>query len=299
MINTSLADQLFEDIRIICLVLTKPSDHFIKAIHIKSTWGKRCTKLIFASTQEEPVLPAIKFNIPEDRAHLWGKTKAALKYIYENYQGQYDWVYKADDDTFAVMENLRYLLHYSNPSEPVYYGCRLKLRREGLDYMSGGAGYVLSRETLRRFVEKGLPNAMVCKQEDIGNEDVEIGKCLRGVGVHLGDSLDKERKNRFTPVFINEMLVPGVLSEVGWYVEMMTNPYLLGLKCCSDTLISTHYVKPHELYLLEYLIYHVTPFGRAYHPVLEDHISVKRTTEEPIGEVKASSSQRLQRNDFD
>ncbi|XP_066250492.1 glycoprotein-N-acetylgalactosamine 3-beta-galactosyltransferase 1-like isoform X3 [Euwallacea similis] len=225
MINTSLADQLFEDIRIICLVLTKPSDHFIKAIHIKSTWGKRCTKLIFASTQEEPVLPAIKFNIPEDRAHLWGKTKAALKYIYENYQGQYDWVYKADDDTFAVMENLRYLLHYSNPSEPVYYGCRLKLRREGLDYMSGGAGYVLSRETLRRFVE--------------------------------------------------------------------------GLKCCSDTLISTHYVKPHELYLLEYLIYHVTPFGRAYHPVLEDHISVKRTTEEPIGEVKASSSQRLQRNDFD
>ncbi|XP_066155152.1 glycoprotein-N-acetylgalactosamine 3-beta-galactosyltransferase 1-like isoform X3 [Euwallacea fornicatus] len=225
MINTSVADQLSEDIRIICLVLTKPSNHFIKAVHIKSTWGKRCTKLVFASTQEEPVLPAIKLDIPEDRAHLWGKTKAALKHIYENYRGQYDWVYKADDDTFAVMENLRYLLHYSHPSEPVYYGCRLKLRREGLDYMSGGAGYALSREALRRFIE--------------------------------------------------------------------------GLKCCSDTLISTHYVKPHELYLLEYLIYHVTPFGRAYRPVLDDNILAKSTNEGPTGEVTGSSSQRRQRSDFD
>ncbi|XP_066155151.1 glycoprotein-N-acetylgalactosamine 3-beta-galactosyltransferase 1-like isoform X2 [Euwallacea fornicatus] len=299
MINTSVADQLSEDIRIICLVLTKPSNHFIKAVHIKSTWGKRCTKLVFASTQEEPVLPAIKLDIPEDRAHLWGKTKAALKHIYENYRGQYDWVYKADDDTFAVMENLRYLLHYSHPSEPVYYGCRLKLRREGLDYMSGGAGYALSREALRRFIEEGLPNAMACKQDDAGNEDVEMGKCLRGVGVYLGDSLDKERKNRFTPVFINEMLVPGVLSEVEWYMEMMTNPHLLGLKCCSDTLISTHYVKPHELYLLEYLIYHVTPFGRAYRPVLDDNILAKSTNEGPTGEVTGSSSQRRQRSDFD
>lgn len=33
------------------------------------------------------------------------------------------------------------------------------------------------------------------------------------------------------------------------------------LDCCSDTFTQSHYVGPPEMYMLEYLIYNVVPFG--------------------------------------
>ncbi len=42
--------------------------------------------------------------------------------------------------------------------------------------MSGGAGYVLSRETLRRLYEQAFPNETLCLPPDTaGPEDLIIG----------------------------------------------------------------------------------------------------------------------------
>ena len=65
--------------------------------------------------------------------------------------------------------------------------------------MSGGAGYVLSRRALDDFVKKALPNGTLCKKEDTGAEDVEIGKCLENVHVVAGDSRDSEGRETFMP----------------------------------------------------------------------------------------------------
>lgn len=65
--------------------------------------------------------------------------------------------------------------------------------------MSGGGGYVLSNEAVKRFNEIALHDASKCKSGDNGSEDVEIGLCLEAAGVVAGDSRDDEFKGRFFP----------------------------------------------------------------------------------------------------
>ena len=152
--ETTNSVTLEKDIRIMCLVMTQPKNHKTRALKILHTWGSRCTYLKFLTTEEDEELPSFVSPTLEGYNQIWGKTKFGFQQAYEHYYDDVDWVMKADDDTYVVMENLRYLLSGYNETEPIWFGCEFKvIVKDG--YMSGGAGYVLSKGRILKRIKLG------------------------------------------------------------------------------------------------------------------------------------------------
>jgi glycoprotein-N-acetylgalactosamine 3-beta-galactosyltransferase len=207
------------------------------------------------SSSVDTELPSLKLDlVHDDRSRLWQKSKEAFRYIYEYYRDKADWFLKADDDTFVIVENLRYMLQKFKPTDPIYFGSQLKkedlkhiIHSKNEKFVSGGAGYVLSRNALTRLVNialQGKSKHGECNYtKNMGNEDIEIGRCLESVDVHVGDTKDNFGRSRF------HREPPTHTSYFNkWSAKK-------GMTCCSDRAISFHHLSPAMMAVLEYLIY--------------------------------------------
>ena len=196
------------------------------------------------------------FIIIIGRQNLWFKTRAAWKYIYDNHFDDADWFIKADDDSYILLENLRYLLSHHNSSDPHYFG-RHFVPHGG--YNSGGAGYVFSKETLIRFI-RIMKDPFRCSLRSRA-EDAGVGKCLAVVDVHPGDTRDELGRETFHPFAPFYLLIPGFIKPNDWLHRYNKWKVQTGPDCCSDHSIAFHYVKPNDMYTMEYFIYHLHALG--------------------------------------
>ncbi|KAK3578733.1 hypothetical protein CHS0354_010115 [Potamilus streckersoni] len=254
--DDNVARNLRNKVKILIWVMTSPDNLDKKAVHVKKTWGKRVDKLLFFSSENNSSFPVVGLNVSEGREHLTGKTMQAFNYIYDHHFNDADWFMKADDDTYVILENLRYFLAGHDTNKPIYFGHHFKtIVKQG--YFSGGAGYVLSKEALRRFATVARNGSVSCRQ-DGGAEDAEIGHCMERLGVKTGNSTDRLGRSRFH-CFNPETHLHGGYPD--WYYQYDANGARMGVDSISDYAITFHYVSPKEMYDLEFFTYHLRPYG--------------------------------------
>lgn len=212
-------------------------DIHTKVAAVNKTWASRCDKHFYVICSKMERHDFLNIDVPDDRNHLIHKIQAAYRLVYEKYIDDFDYVLKADDDTYIVVENLKYLLWHYNANEPGYLGYHFnKFVDSG--YMSGGAGYVISNRGFRSLVERGY-NGGLCpiekRSEDPENsEDVETGRCLEASGVPVWSSLDVEGRQTFHPYTLERHLMGNLPA---FMYSWSKDPVQTVRPCCNVYLI--------------------------------------------------------------
>jgi glycoprotein-N-acetylgalactosamine 3-beta-galactosyltransferase len=281
--------------RVFCFVNTI-SVNKDRAQAVANTWGQRCDKLVFFSnetdtiyvgkdTAREQAFDVVFIDVIADHDHLWQKHKASLQYVYDNYRHDYDWFYKADDDAYVVVENLRdYLarpeivMNYHR--QPMQMGHRFNLTAQLVDYYvvdtelkskwnqrfdrwvfnSGGPGYVMNRLYLDKIISI-LPDKS-CLSDDMSEmlpDDASISYCMMWYGVFpwdTRDSMGRERWHADNPKGVYHTRYHEKDPEY-WYNQYHRNigGVRTGDECCAPDSIGFHYVKPQLMYHMERVLY--------------------------------------------
>jgi glycoprotein-N-acetylgalactosamine 3-beta-galactosyltransferase len=158
---------------------------------------------------DDPDIPFVYLNISDKYELITNKAIQTMKYIYDYHLNDFDWYLRANDDTYVIMENLKTFLSHKCPNSKEMYGKALRyfmndpyikeFSGKNIDkgFIQGGAGWLISRESVKIFVEtlNKDPNFCVMKRGQL--EDQEICNCFRKINILTSESRDEEYKERF------------------------------------------------------------------------------------------------------
>ncbi|SPP82405.1 glycoprotein-N-acetylgalactosamine 3-beta-galactosyltransferase 1 [Drosophila guanche] len=249
---------LYEEVRVLCFVYTKSSQHHLEAMGVFRTWGKRCNKLVFMSDKEDTEMGAINLPGNGKRIETWRKTKQALKYIYDYHLDEADWFLEADTRTYVIMENLRQMLYPYSSSMPIYFG---------------SPGIVMSRAALRRFVDLSLPNATLCEPKDTGATMGKLRECLNNAKVMAGNSRDIKGRRRMYLIDPQARLNAYLRYDPNyWFWQYIAYRNQEGTFSWSNYPVTFHYVQNRNMFYFEYMIYRLKGFG---HKLINESLPAK------------------------
>eukprot|EP00934_Nitzschia_sp_Nitz4_P001553 Nitzschia sp. Nitz4//scaffold289_size23394//7016//8511//NITZ4_008475-RA/size23394-augustus-gene-0.39-mRNA-1//1//CDS//3329545816//1553//frame0 len=170
-----------------------------------------------------------------------------------------DFAFFVNDHTFVIPEHLCKYVEERKPEEDMYDGHAMKNSDDVFN--SGAAGYLLSRETMKKLVQKWDEENETCLVKNgakwlQGNPGLVTTQCLqKELGISAVDTRHKGKWHRFHAFPITRM-VSGDVDE--WYkkkhegmnslmnTDESYNTLLSGDDCCAADTISFHYVEYKE-----------------------------------------------------
>ncbi len=234
------------DVKILCVVNTH-AGHTKRQAAVKASWVTRCDEYVFASNETDAALPAIRIEHGDEAEdNLWSKTRA-LGLVLDQWPtlDQYDWVFRADDDTFVIVENLRHFLR--SPEVTRFQPRRHRLllghilEPDADSPHIAGSSMVMSHAFIKAFadvVRAGHCNPLTRTHAD----DTMLSDCfLQLYGDRLVDTRDELRRARFHCLNAEGVAVAHAYNNSQWYTQMHGRFLKSGLDCCSDRSISFHY----------------------------------------------------------
>lgn len=252
--DTTIADTLAKNIKVLCWIHNKdPEVNLTEGI--KQTWGKRCTDIITIRTQG--VNTTDMFTIPHGKTE--SNLETAYRFIYNKFSSEYDWFLKTNGHSYIVMENLRFNLFAYDPSNSVGVGLA-KNNTQNQTYLSDKAGYALSKGALKKLIN-GFDTGSKCKNAtNLRNDEQRIGICMSEANIHFAKSTDANGKQLFFDKFLDDFLLPNpnVTLPYPWYQEYKVDHYL---DSASNYSIAFCDISWRQMYVMEYLIYQLRPYG--------------------------------------
>ncbi|KAM9375423.1 C1GALT1-specific chaperone 1 [Pholidichthys leucotaenia] len=252
-LSDSQVQKLNSQVRVYCVIMVQPKSLVYWAT-AKDTWGKHCDKAEFYTSESSKALEAVDLNEKDD----WARLRKALKHAYEN-AGDLRWFFIAQASTFAIIENLKYLVLTKDPSEPFYLGNAMKSGE--LEYVSYESGIVLSYEALKRLIHV-FQDEGKCPERGRAlwklSEDKQLAVCLKYTGVFAENGEDARGKGVFNTKSVNSLIKEG----------MENNPTHVLEGCCSDMAVTFNGMSPNQMQVMMFGVYRLRPYGHVFHDLL-------------------------------
>ncbi|XP_033762497.1 glycoprotein-N-acetylgalactosamine 3-beta-galactosyltransferase 1-like [Pecten maximus] len=257
--NSEVADVLRNNITVFCAIMARTVDLPKKSTAIHKTWAKRCTHVVYiaynvTSSYEFPVIPDVS---PERLTFYRERIKNVIGLIMQTYINECDWFLIATDETYVIMENLRYFLSDKDPTMPVLYGRvnplkHVTFKKAGLSwqYNIANMGFVMSKEAVKRVSAIDYTE-ISCKSHVTGDAYQDL--CMDVVGIIPGSTKDVDGREMFNCVPLEH------LSTI--YFPEHEEVGATGKVTVSDYAISFCMVNAPKQFGIEFHTYHLRAYG--------------------------------------